>query len=70
MLIKVFKTLHCAPSGATCLALRTRRMFELASLTRLDFDLSKRAYFTSKIDPNEESALLIAISHFKKEVKQ
>jgi len=45
-------------------------MFELASLTRLDFDLSKRAYFTSKIDPNEESALLIAISHFKKEVKQ
>ena len=29
-----------------------------------------RTYLTSQIDPNEKTALLIAISHFKKEVKQ
>jgi len=29
-----------------------------------------RTYLTSKIDPIEKTALLVAISHFKKEVKQ
>jgi len=38
--------------------------------TRLAEAQAKRAYLTSEIDPNEKTALLIAISHFKKEVKQ
>jgi len=29
-----------------------------------------RTYLTSQFDPNEKTALLIAISHFKKDVKQ
>ena len=29
-----------------------------------------RTYITSQIDPDEKTALLVAISHFKKEEKQ